>query len=281
MSETQSSFETEILSIVAHDMKTPVGAAKGFLDLIEKTGPLNDTQQRFADKAMNAIQRIEELVANILDYARLEGGIVFEFAPCDISQMIKQELDLLYLPMETRGLTADIDSSIDSLFVLGDARFLARVISNLLSNAVKYNREDGDIFIRAFTRETTVRIDIQDTGMGIPDDELPRIFDQFYRSNLTDKKKIDGTGIGLAITKMIIAKHGGEIKVESEPGVGSTFTIILPKVQTQKRQSRERGVHRRFNEMAIDSQREQSDAVDDDTQEGAEFSDSDSMSEGL
>lgn len=281
MSDEKSSFETEILSIVAHDMKTPVGAAKGFLDLIDKTGSLNDTQRRFADKAMNAIQRVEELVANILDYARLEGGIVFEFVPCDVSQMIKQELELLSLVIDTRGLTTEIDSSVDSLLVHGDARFLSRVISNLLSNAVKYNRDNGEIIIRAFIRNATIRIDIQDTGMGIAEDELPHIFDQFYRSNSSDKKKIDGTGIGLAISKMIIDKHQGEIRVDSTQGVGSTFTLILPKAETDKRESYQRNARHGFDELAMDMKREQSDAVDDDYQETSDYSDSDSGSEDL
>lgn len=280
MTKLENDFETEILSIVAHDMKTPVSAAKGFLDLVDKTGPLNDTQQRFADKAMTAINRIEELVTNILDYVRLEGGVGFKFAPCDVAQMIHDEFELLHLAMESRGIKVHIDTSVDSIFVHGDGRFLARVISNLLSNAVKYNRDDGEIFVRAFVRDATIRIDIQDTGMGVNEDDLPHIFDQFYRASAGEKNKIDGTGIGLAICKMIIDKHNGEISVDSTEGVGSIFTLILPKaIVAQGKPDRKHRASNNLDTISLDYDREEIDAVDDNKQESAERANRDSSSE--
>ena len=280
MNKLENDFETEILSIVAHDMKTPVSAAKGFLDLVDKTGPLNDTQQRFADKAMTAINRIEELVTNMLDYVRLEGGVGFKFESCDIAQMIQDEFELLHIAMEARGIKAHIDTSVDSIFVHGDDRFLARVISNLLSNAVKYNRDDGEIFVRAFVRDATIRIDIQDTGMGVNEDDLPHIFDQFYRSNAGDKHKIDGTGIGLAICKMIVDKHNGEISVDSTEGVGSVFTLILPRaVVGQGKPERKHRASNNLDTISLDYDREEIDAVDDNKQESTEHTNRDSSSE--
>ena len=115
-------------------------------------------------------------------------------------------------------------------FVLGDAETLEQVFTNLISNAIKYNKPNGSVRIEIREEPESVIIEIQDTGIGIPKENLPFIFDQFYRVNRKEGQKTKGTGLGLSIAKKIVDLHGGSIQVTSELGKGSTFTVVLPKV---------------------------------------------------
>lgn len=281
----RSEFSEELISIVAHELKTPVGVAKSFIDLIDKVGELNDHQQHYVDRALLALLRMEELIHNLLDFARLESGVPLDLETFNLAVTIRTQVELLEEIAAQRNITFKVDEAISDLPIEGDEALLTQVVSNLLSNAVKYNRDGGTVRVTVEKKQTVIHIDVTDTGLGIPLKDQPRIFERFYRANDVKQQKISGTGLGLAITERIIQLHGGHIRVESTPGEGSTFSFTLPKTVATISSSREHGVidmpsvRREFRPPRSEFASELTDAVDDDTQESYDRPETDSRSE--
>lgn len=281
----RSEFSEELISIVAHELKTPVGVAKSFIDLIDKVGELNDHQKHYVDRALLALLRMEELIHNLLDFARLESGVPLDLETFDLAVTIRTQVELLEEIAAQRDITFKVDEAISDLPIEGDEALLTQVVSNLLSNAVKYNRDGGTVRVTVEKKQTVIHIDVTDTGLGIPLKDQPRIFERFYRANDVKQQKISGTGLGLAITERIIQLHGGHIRVESTPGEGSTFSFTLPKTVATISSSREHGVidmpsvRREFRPPRSEFASELTDAVDDDTQESYDRPETDSRSE--
>ena len=140
------------------------------------------------------------------------------------------------------------------------------MVSNLVSNAIKYNRKDGEIFIDAYNAGAYARLDVRDTGIGIPEDALPYIFDRFFRAG-NETEKVDGTGLGLAIVKEIVVRHGGEVLVNSKAGEGTTFSVIVPRMEIDDNDS---GAQYGSGELQDD--------IDDDLQESEDTYEPDSDS---
>jgi signal transduction histidine kinase len=131
---------------------------------------------------------------------------------------------------------------------MGDVRLLSQVINNLLSNAVKYNKDGGSVWVKVSEDDHDLRVDVRDTGRGIPSEDLPKVFERFFRSKHNAGTKIEGSGLGLAIVDAIIQKHGGRIWVESEFGEGSTFSFTLPRYHATRRTSESRSITANFYE---------------------------------
>jgi signal transduction histidine kinase len=264
MTTTSNDFERDLLSIVAHDLKTPIGAVKGFIELIQQMGPLNDAQERFAERALGGLDRMEHLVTNLLDLSRIESGIEMRMLPCDLNKLIQESAELLQGMAALRDITIYIDVHPGMGHVIGDSRLLGMVINNLLSNAVKYNREHGEIWISLSDDSRFVRVDVKDTGIGIAEKDLPHLFKRFFRASNSKDKKIEGSGLGLAIVEMIVQRHEGRIWVESKAGEGSKFSFTLPHAYRQAPAvMRDR-----------DWSSEESDGVDDNLQDSEEILDS-------
>lgn len=222
-------YATDLISIVAHDLKSPVSAARGFMELIEATGDLNERQVHYLGRAMIALTRMENLISSLLDFARLESGTELEVEDVDIGEILDEALDLFVDVAAQRGINIQVQMSAKSLTAPGDKRLLGHVINNLISNAIKYNLENGTVWVRISEQHGDLRVDVQDNGIGIRTDDLPYVFDRFFRSRANRQvAKVDGTGLGLAICQMVVDMHGGSIWVESTPGKGSTFTFTLP-----------------------------------------------------
>jgi signal transduction histidine kinase len=222
-----SNTELDFLSIVAHDLKTPISAVKGFIDLIEQAGPLTERQQHFSERAMMGLLRMERMVNDLLDYTRLQSeGMRLDILPCDMKPLVSDAITLQGEAAANRHITIEIDAPDDLQPVMGDIHLLSRVVNNLLSNAIKYNEEGGQVRIVLQDNGDLLRMEMQDTGTGIPQEDLPRIFDRFYRSQSTLNR--EGNGLGLAIVKTIVEKHGGQIWAESEMSKGTMFVVTLP-----------------------------------------------------
>jgi signal transduction histidine kinase len=277
----------DLVKVVAHDLKSPIGAVKGYIDLLRQVGPLNERQQHFVTRALEGLGYMEHLIANFIEYARLGSGTQVDFVNCDLHALVREALDLLEGQMLKRDLTLHLDMNSASAPVMGDPRLLAQVMHNLLSNAVKYNREHGAIHVTIEREHDFVRIGVRDTGMGIAPDELPHIFDQFYRSPSSAEHQIEGSGLGLAIVKMIIEHHQGHLRVESALGQGSLFTVILPRrAKSGESDEHYRDLPSRHTERFEGTSAthrehasEESDAVDDNLQESVETSQGDSRSD--
>lgn len=228
MSVEHDRFETELISNLVHDLKTPLSAVKGFIGLIQASGTLNEKQTYFVEKAFSGIKRMELMIANLLDFARIESDIPLDIADVDVPRLIQDSLSMIEEAASGRAIQVRVDIDPQLKSIKGDARLLGHVLTNLLSNAVKYNRDNGNIWVTVSDEEQYVRFDVRDTGIGIPIEAQSRVFERFFRVKQGRGQRVDGNGLGLAIAQSIIRKHGGHIWLESTPSEGSTFSFILP-----------------------------------------------------
>lgn len=272
MTSQQEDYYNDLISIVAHDLKTPLSAAKSFIDLLQQAGPLNDQQTHFSERALLSLERMERLVADLLEYARIHSDSAFELTVCDLRTLIHEALEILEETALQRQITIYLDLDNGSALVRGDARMLSQVINNLLSNAIKYNHDGGEIWVRVAETEEGVRVDVRDTGIGIALEDQPKVFERFFRSKPKSghSSRVEGSGLGLAIVHTIIEKHGGRIWVESVKSEGSTFSFLLPLYRYPRDSAPFYGVGD-----------ESSDVVNDDMQEPREKPDTDSKSDGV
>jgi signal transduction histidine kinase len=229
MSETgnENDFEQNLISIVAHDLKTPIAAVRGFIELLQQVGPLNVTQERYAERALGGLQRMEVLIANLLDMARMEKDLRLTLTRCDLKAIIDDALELIQGLADQRHISIELEIDEQARYITADSRWMAQVINNLLGNAVKYNRENGSIQIKVYTQPDGIRVDVRDTGLGISPDDLERIFKPFVRAR-SGGDRVEGTGLGLSIVDAVVRRHGGRIWVESVLKSGSTFSFTLP-----------------------------------------------------
>jgi len=283
---TDRDLRDDWLHIIAHDLKTPIGSVMGSLDLIRELGPLNERQLHFAERAMVGLQRMEDLIAHMLDIAWINGEMDLYPVQFDMAALVYETLAILEDKAQERGITIEVEVADDLVLVLGDKGRLAQVVQNLLSNAIKYNRDNGWIHVTIENRGDLIQVTVQDSGVGISPQELPRIFDQFYRTDDDDKRKIKGSGLGLAITKAIVERHHGYIQVESTPNEGTVFRFAVPRrFEGGDGNDRGRELHpskslpERYDMMDRydpEGPGEEMDAVDDNEQEGYDAIDSDS-----
>jgi signal transduction histidine kinase len=267
------SYETELITVIAHDLKLPVSAAKGFIELLPHLGPLNEEQHYYAQRTMDALLRMQDLINDVLDFAQLEAGVELKSHPVDLRIIVDRALEFLVEDAAAQRISIEIDFAADEFIAAGDARWLGHAFENLLSNAIKYNREGGQVYITAGLHHEVMQLDIIDTGLGIDAQDLPYVFDRFYRARQDRDRRISGSGLGLAITRMIIELHRGRIWVESKPGEGSKFSVTLPLAVQPN------GLSPAVPSTAIPdsgSPSEMSDGVDDATQEPLEDFDTDS-----
>jgi two-component system NtrC family sensor kinase len=221
-------LKNEFVSTVSHDLRSPLTSIRGFVDLIEMTGPLSEQQEMFVAKIRNGVSDITGLIEELLDLGRIESGAAFEFSPVDLSDLIVESVETLrgHASSKKQWLQVSVPPNLPP--VLGNRLRLSQVISNLVGNAIKYTPDGGDIKVRAEEQTSQILVSIQDSGIGISAEDQARLFEKFYRVRTKETEDIPGTGLGLAITRTIVEKHSGRIWVHSEVGKGSTFTFLLP-----------------------------------------------------
>jgi PAS domain S-box-containing protein len=223
--------KSEFVSNVSHELRTPMTAIKGYTDLLHAgaVGPVNNDQERFLSIIRNNADRLTALINDLLDISRVETGRVrFEPRPLQIGDVIADVVNALAVPAEDKQQTLTYEVVGGLPDVIGDRDRLNQVITNLVGNAIFYTPAGGKIEVRAYPVEGAVRVDVKDTGIGIASSDLGRIFERFYRADDPVVQEAAGTGLGLSIVKMFVEMHGGRVWVESEPGKGSTFTVLLP-----------------------------------------------------
>jgi signal transduction histidine kinase len=273
----------DMLNTFAHDLKTPLSGAKGFLGLLHGASS-TDKQRHYAERAMVALERMEQMINELLDYARLGVNPTIDKEPCDVARLIEEGVMLVEDLAAQRNITIHLDIASELSPVAGDERLLGHVVTNLLSNAVKYNLDDGAIYVNAQNEGTQVRLTVRDTGLGIPDGDIKRIFERFYRVKRKSTDKIEGTGLGLAIVQMVVLKHSGHIHVQSKLGEGSTFTVMLPRADVDAGEMSPNVTARRPLKTKLetgDFTDEIDDGLDDDMQESPERRETDSSSDSL
>jgi len=281
----EQEYDIDLINVFVHDLKTPLGAVKSYIELVQEYGELNDRQQHFSDRALDAVDRVTRIVHDLLDFVRVESDTPLRADECDMPLLVKEAVDLVVPAANSKQVTiaVEIDPTLGEL--IADASLLQHVMINLLSNAVKYNKEGGQVFVRIQDERAFIRIDVQDTGRGIAREDLKRVFDKFFRAKQKSGERIEGNGLGLALAKSIVLKHGGHIWAESVVGEGSTFSFTLPHHPVayasddaaRTRQKREVGSWQPHDVAG----QEDMDDMDDNLQEPQELSDTDSNSDEL
>jgi signal transduction histidine kinase len=223
--------KNEFISTATHDLRNPIGIIAGFSDLLAKVGPLNDTQVGYVGHIHAAAENMNELVQNLLELAKIDLGMELKQDTLDMNAFVSELLDEFRPQAETKEQKLLLEKRADRLMVRGDALQLKQAMRNLVGNAIKYTPAAGSIHLSLETDEEAVTIHVKDSGYGISAEDLPFIFDRFYRASDERIKNIEGNGLGLAIVKSIVERHNGRITVKSELGKGSCFTITLPRVQ--------------------------------------------------
>jgi signal transduction histidine kinase/DNA-binding response OmpR family regulator len=229
--KTLERVKNEFISTASHDLKNPIMTISGFSQLIPKIGPLDQKQLEFVDHIQSAAEHMQELVQNLLDLAKMDMGVELRQETIDVNALIAEITDEFQPQAEAKEQTLRLKKAKDQPKVLGDALQLRQALRNLVGNAIKYTPTAGSVNLSVETEDAVTTIYVKDTGYGIPADDLPFIFDRFYRVHNEAVKDIEGNGLGLAIVKSIIEKNGGQISVESEPGKGSCFYFSLPLVK--------------------------------------------------
>ena len=218
----------DFVANVSHELKTPIGA----LGLLSEAilGAKNQPEEvvRFATKMQNEAKRLTDLVQEIIDLSRLQSSDPLQRAfPVEASDVIKEAISQAQISSESRGIYVET-GALQEATVIGDRDQLIAAVHNLVENAINYSPENTKVSVTSKIESGLIEIAVTDQGIGIPETELGRIFERFYRVDPARSRATGGTGLGLSIVKHVALNHGGDVKVWSQVGVGSTFSILLP-----------------------------------------------------
>ena len=223
------SIRRDFVANVSHELKTPVGALNLLAEAVQEAADDPEAVTRFAGRMQTESARLTRLVQQIIELSRLQGDDPLEDPhPVDVDEVIARALDQSSIDAAAHSVELVQDGE-RGLQVLGNTDEVALALSNLVSNAVAYSPDNSRVVVAAKSDEHTVDLCVTDQGIGIPADEIDRIFERFYRVDPARHRSTGGTGLGLSIVKHVAASHGGEVTVWSAEGQGSTFTLTLPR----------------------------------------------------
>jgi signal transduction histidine kinase len=229
--ESAEQRRRELLANVSHDLRTPLASMQGYLEtLLLKQGTLPaDEQREYLMIAAKHSERLGKLIRDLFDLTKLEAR---EVQPdCEtfaIAELIQDVVQKFQLGAARRGLKLELRLASDQLKVRADIALIERVLENLIENAMRHTPAGGVLRVEAANAGPRAQVDVVDTGCGIPESELPHVFDRYYRIDRGEATDAGSTGLGLAITRRIVALHGGEIRVDSRLGEGTRFRFDLP-----------------------------------------------------
>lgn len=221
----------DFVANVSHELRTPVSSIKGYAETLLE-GALEDKKnaKEFLKIIHSDSDRLARLIDDLLDLSKIESGrLRMGLKPCATRPIVERVVSGLSRQVADKSIAITIDMPKDLSKIMADEARIAQVLLNLIDNAVKYTPREGKITISAKEKNVFVQIDVSDTGVGIPEKVLPRIFERFYRVDKARSRELGGTGLGLSIVKHIIQAHNGEVFVQSVEGQGSTFTFTIPK----------------------------------------------------
>jgi two-component system phosphate regulon sensor histidine kinase PhoR len=219
-------LKNEFVSTVSHDLRSPLTAILGYVDLLDRVGPLNEQQREFTRRVQNSVKSITSLVNDLLDLGRIEAGFDSHKEMVPLDGTIRYALETLGGQISDKKLNLHLNLPQDTPQLRGNPIRLRQMIDNLIGNAIKYTPEGGEITVEVESQKDQIIFRVSDTGPGIPPADQPHVFEKFYRAGNVPKG-VGGSGLGLAIVKSIVENHQGRVWVDSLLGKGSAFTVVL------------------------------------------------------
>jgi signal transduction histidine kinase len=225
----------EFVADVSHELRTPISALRMYTDL-QRDGEVDEpTRREFLDRSAEQIRRLEWLSTNLLDLSRIDAGIFpLDMRPGDLRDPIRAVVEAQAEVAERRDISLGSEVPATPVTMRFDRERIVQLLTNLVGNALKFTPSGGVVSLKLTESAGIVVIEVRDTGAGIPPDELPRIFDRFYRGTNIGEARASGSGLGLAIVRSIVEMHGGTIDVQSVVGEGTVFRIELPRAGAQQ-----------------------------------------------
>jgi two-component system sensor histidine kinase SenX3 len=218
----------DFVANVSHELKTPVGAIRLLSEAVADASDDPEAVKRFAERMLTESDRLSRLVQQIIELSRLQADDPLEKpVPVELDDVIGFAIDSSAIDASSKRIDV-VSSGTAGLEVLGSEKQITAAIANLVSNAVSYSSEDSTVLVTTKVVDDNVEVSVVDQGIGIPQTEIDRIFERFYRVDPARHRSTGGTGLGLSIVKHVAATHGGEVRVWSVEGQGSTFTLTLP-----------------------------------------------------
>jgi PAS domain S-box-containing protein len=230
-------MKSDFIATVSHEFRTPVTSINMSVDILNQgiLGPLNDRQKELIDSAKQDCQRLTKLARELLQLSRLESGrLQLRNDELDTVRLIHQSIEPLRIQFQEKNVALSADLPVQLSPLVADEQALTSVITNLVTNALKYTDAGGRVIVRAREADGTLRVDVSDTGQGISEENLGKIFDKFVQVKRSADTTPGSVGLGLAIAKEVVEIYGGKIWAESTPGQGSTFSFQLPLTQPSK-----------------------------------------------
>jgi PAS domain S-box-containing protein len=225
-------MKSEFLATVSHDLRAPLIYMRGYANMLLAMSHLDDKQREYVEKILYGVEQINELVSDLLDLGRIETGVGLERKPCHLAGVLIEAVDGMRARAAAKEISLRLEPAEGVAIVPGDAALLRQAVTNLVDNAIKYTPSGGivtvGLSVRADGERKRAVIRIADTGIGIAPEDQMRLFEKFYRIKQRSATDISGTGLGLALVKSIVERHGGKVWVDSELNEGSTFFISLP-----------------------------------------------------
>ena len=227
-------MKDEFLSNISHELKTPLVSITGYSGLLydEELGALNEGQKKAMDAVVRNSERLKHLIESLVYLTLVNAGkFQYRFDHVQIAKIIDNAVMDMIPQVEKKGLTIEQDMPDGLPIISGDTDRLTQILVNLIGNAIKFTHTGGRITVAAFEEDHDLHITMSDTGIGIPQDLISKLFQRFYQVDASATRRYGGTGLGLYISKLIVEAHSGKIWVESEEGVGTTIHLLLPKVK--------------------------------------------------
>lgn len=220
----------EFVANVSHELRTPITSIRTYAETLQdSTGISADMTGEFLSVIVNESDRMTKIVQDLLTLSKFDAGSYeFRFERFSIEKSLRDVYNAMHLEAHRYGHTFTLDLKTELPEIVGDRARIEQVLMNLVSNAIKYTRNDGNIRLIASCRDNSLKIVVKDNGVGIPEEDIPKIFDRFYRVDKARSRESGGTGLGLSIVHEIVTRHKGKISLTSKLGKGSEFTVLLP-----------------------------------------------------
>jgi len=225
-------MKSEFIAMVTHELRAPIASVEQQLTVILNgmAGEVTAKQERLLSRAKERTNGLLTLIKDLLDLSKIEAGKMVQYKePLLLQEVIQRVVDLMRAEAEAKKIDLQFSAPSETPLINADRNSMEGIFTNLISNAIKYTPEGGKVWVILSEEGGFVKAAVSDTGIGIKKEDLPRIFDKFYRVKTTETRQIIGTGLGLSIVKSIVDAHLGSISVESEEGGGTTFAVLFPK----------------------------------------------------